>query len=1261
MRRLYILFLFVFLITACATTGPHYAPDYSMAKDSAATPEYSVFFFGGADQAPDLTNSLLPYLQRQFLSADSATLILLGNNGVKRGLPDSTASARRRQVERVLNNKLSMLREMSNSIFVVPGNHDWGNGGRKGYEKVLRLETWAEELLQRERGVVVPENGCPGPWELAVGDELVYIFLNTQWWLHTAEKPLCEMESELDFVVHLDDAVRRNIHKKVIVVGHHPLYSNGPHGGKFPFYTHLTPPILGSLYVWYRQHFGGLQDLAEIRYRAFSSGMEKILEQHPNIIYLSGHERSLQYHRINRWHHVVSGAIAKATATAVGNNARFAYGGPGFGRLNFYKNGDAYLEFWAGDKLAFRERLYNHVYDPALEEQRYEEPDFSGRAVTAMATEKLNKKPGKTRPGLLGNNYRREWATEIQNIPVFDLGKEKGGLKVLKKGGGMQTRSLRLEARDGKQYTLRSVEKFPENAVPAALRGTIVSQLVSDQISASHPYGALAVPRLAEAAGVHHANPRLVYLPDDPRLGSYRKDFGNGLYLFEERPAGEYWQDHNDFGKPKDIISTFDLVEHLQKKDEDMVDEEQVLRSRLFDILIGDWDRHDDQWRFAEFKVSEVGMENVPEGIRKKVENSTEKGHKYYQPIPRDRDQAFFKSDGIMLNASSRRWGQPKFQGFDEEIRDVTGLQFNARYFDRTFLTESPWEVWEKIARDLQSGITDEVIEEAIKDLPGEIYALNGENIVRKLKKRRDALLVYAREYYLFLARNVNVVGSKKAERFEVNRLNDEETEVKMYRIREKSGYIKFLAYHRVFRTDETAEIRLFGLGDNDRFHLKGRVSKGPTIRIIGGKGEDTIDDQSEVSGWRKRNILYDSKSKTTITGQKELKNKTSDRQEGVNHYNRFGFKYDKLMPLVTGGFNPDDGIFLGAGFSLTRHRFRKEPYATRHTFTAAVAPRSASYNFKYKGEFNDVLGKWDLLLEADVFEPSFADFFYGFGNKTTLDKDARDEDTQFYRARYGQWIFKPEIRRTLGDLHFIKAGGFYRSIKIATDQNDEESDRFIIDYPALVGREGDAASPLLDERRNYLGGLVTYALDSRDSRYFPTRGLLWNIEGKAVWQPEDEQNRYQSISSDLSFYFTFGGALRTTLALRGGGQANFGDFEFYQAARLGGFRTLRGYRRTRFTGDQSFYQNTDLRIRLAQFRTPLFPGSFGITLIHDIGRVWTEQEDEALVDDSKETWHRGIGGGLWIAPLGKAVISADYTVSNDDESGIFVRLGFFF
>ena len=171
-------------------------------------------------------------LRNQLGEVNKGSLILLGNNGAKRGLTDSLHHNIRQKTEEVLRKKLNMLSVFKGDIYIVPGNHDWDDGGRQGFKKVTLLEEYVEEVINREQDVVVPSNGCPGPYEVQVREDLVLLFLNTQWWLHEWDKPGpgtgCNMEDELDFIVQIDDALKRNINKKVVVVGHHPLYSNGP-------------------------------------------------------------------------------------------------------------------------------------------------------------------------------------------------------------------------------------------------------------------------------------------------------------------------------------------------------------------------------------------------------------------------------------------------------------------------------------------------------------------------------------------------------------------------------------------------------------------------------------------------------------------------------------------------------------------------------------------------------------------------------------------------------------------------------------------------------------------------------------------------------------------------------------------------------------------------------------------------------------------------------------------------------------------------
>ena len=97
----------------------------------------------------------------------------------------------------------------------------------------------------------------------------------------------------------------------------------------------------------------------------------------------------------------------------------------------------------------------------------------------------------------------------------------------------------------------------------------------------------------------------------------------------------------------------------------------------------------------------------------------------------------------------------------------------------------------------------------------------------------------------------------------------------------------------------------------------------------------------------------------------------------------------------------------------------------------------------------------------------------------------------------------------------------------------------------------------------------------------------------------------------------------------------------------------MRGFRRNRFGGDASFYNNIDLRVKLFDWKNYVVPIEFGLIGFHDYGRVWLDGENS-------NTWHRGYGGGIYISPLDAVVITGFYGISDDDEFAA-VRFGFLF
>jgi hypothetical protein len=306
---------------------------------------------------------------------------------------------------------------------------------------------------------------------------------------------------------------------------------------------------------------------------------------------------------------------------------------------------------------------------------------------------------GALRRLILGRHYRDLWTTPIQ-VELLDLESFAGGLEPLRTGGGQQTRSLRFAGADGSEWAFRSVDKDPSPVLDPLLRGTVVDDLVQDGISAAHPYGALVAGPLLDAAGILHADPQLYLMPDDPALGEFREEFAGMLGLIEERPD-ENAGSGTPFRGTERVIGSERLVERVNEGPADRVDAGAYLTARMMDVLLGDWDRHRGQWRWATYDDGD---------------------QRSWLPVPSDRDQAFSKFDGAATRLVSLY--MPQFVRFEEEYPSLKRLHWNARAIDRWLLAELDRPAWDSIGASLQAAVTDDVIRQAVLRLPPEIYQI---------------------------------------------------------------------------------------------------------------------------------------------------------------------------------------------------------------------------------------------------------------------------------------------------------------------------------------------------------------------------------------------------------------------------------------------------------------------------------------------------------------------------------------------------------
>lgn len=1008
---------------------------------------------------------------------------------------------------------------------------------------------------------------------------------------------------------------------------HHPLYTHGRHGGYFTLKQHIFPltdvspglyiplPVIGSIYPVSRAWFGNIQDIKHPQYKNFISKMEEALKQHPNVIDAAGHDHNLQLLQHDSITYIVSGGGSKKVQVKKGKYSLFAKEELGFAVIEVSADGKVDIKFFTvKESKDLSDPVYGLSVKPITASQKEiatsEKISFPD-SMTIVGSTTL--RAGGFKKFLMGKNYRKEWAQPIR-VPVIDLSKELGGLTPIKRGGGHQTKSLRLKDSSGRQFVLRAVTKnVTDAALPPDLRGTFAKDIISDGVSASYPYAALSVPPFATAAGVPHANPRLVYVADDPRLGKFRKDYANKAYLLEERELAGF----------KKGISTDDMADELRKDNDNSVDQEQFLNARLLDMFIMDFDRHEDQWQWADI----------------------EKGNgKKFQALPRDRDQPFFISEGLLASFARQNWLAPQVQGFRPYARNIKTFNFNARNMDHTYLSELDEDDWKKAIDEFLPKMTDELIEKALDQQPPEFRSLAAKNqIIVKMEERRKYFAEEMMTYYRFLSKIVNIAGSDKKEEFEIKRNDDGSVKIEVRKIN-KEDEVKHKIYERTFDPSITKEIRLYGRGGDDHFIMKGN-SNAIKIRIIGGIGNDVY--ESDATSRRGKTLVYDlddSTENNTFTGNNDFRKKLSTHAS-VNDYQWKNFKYNTHRPMLAVTYNPDDGVYLGASMRFTKQGFRRSPYAQMHQFTVTHALATKAYSFKYIGEFVNAIGNADINLNALVKAPNNSTNFFSYGNESVYNKD-QPEKIRYYRARYQVASLGISLKHKLGSSFSVLWGPVYEYYQFDSSDN---INRFILMTPA-----NGLDLSTLTKNKSWMGGQLTLSLDDRNNKLMPTRGINWQTTLKVLSGMNSYSNSLTQLNSEMSLYTSFSKNAGFVLATRFGAGINFNNnFEFFQAQYLGSMEGLRGYRRYRFAGKAMAYNNVEMRIKVADFRTYLFPGSIGLLFFNDVGRVWVKNDNSSI-------WHDGYGAGIWFSPLNRLAITASAAFSKENTLPL-VTLGWQF
>jgi hypothetical protein len=793
---------------------------------------------------------------------------------------------------------------------------------------------------------------------------------------------------------------------------------------------------------------------------------------------------------------------------------------------------------------------------------------------------------------LLGAHYRDLWATPL-SVEVLDLATFAGGLTPDTCGGRRQTKSVRLRGADRHEYVFRSVDKDPTLALPPDLRRTFARDVLQDQISSAHPGAPLVVAPLLEATGVLHATPSLYVLPHDPRLAALACVPAGTLGMIEERPAGAS-DEEPGFAGAVDVGSTQRLFTRLERSATDRVDARAFLAARLVDVFIGDWDRHQDQWRWARFD---------------------EGGLRWWRPIPRDRDQAFARLDGLLVQLAGQYF--PQLVGFDDDYPSVFRLTFSGQVLDRRLLSGLERAVWDSTAAALGVRLTDSVIDLAVGRLPIEYRSGSGGGIAGALRRRRDLLPEAARRFYRLLATTVDVHATDEADTAEFGRQDDR------YTLRLTAGGRQY--FSRTFDPRETKEIRLYLHGGNDRVVVRGPAG-GPLVRVIGGGDDDVLMDSTSGAAVR----FYDDRGNNQFVRGRRTGVDTRPYQAPPVDTGTLGRPRDwgaRVIPLTWVSFGSDLGLFVGGGIVRTGYGFRHFPYHTRLHLRAGYASGAASYRAELVEEVRDFPGRASTSLRLRASGMDVVRF-YGLGNETP-----DTGSTRFHKVPQQQYLIAPTVTWSVSPATQVSLG-----LVLKDAESTPDSSRLIgVLRPYGVGSF---------QQLGAAGGL---RVDTRDLPAWATRGVLLAISGSAYPATLDVTRAFGEVTAQAATYLTVPHGL--TLALRAAGSRVFGPYPFHEAAFVGGGTTVRGYAEHRFAGDASLAGNVELRAHVGQFYAFL-PIEFGVFGLADAGRVFRSGE-------TSDVWHGAAGGGLWFAFLNRVNTLTVAAARSPESTGIYVRAGF--
>jgi hypothetical protein len=830
--------------------------------------------------------------------------------------------------------------------------------------------------------------------------------------------------------------------------------------------------------------------------------------------------------------------------------------------------------------------------------KRVEAPPATAAAAPAARTETVVAGPGfrgaPINRWLMGNMYRDLWTTPIE-VPVLDITTFAGGLRPIKRGGGMQTKTLRFANKEGLEYTFRCILKDHAWTVPEKLNGTFVESLSKDQRSSTHPAAAAIVAPLFAAAGVMTPQPQMVFMPRDVDLGEFTKDFAGQLGWIEQYPNKPDSAD--GFAGPAKIIDSEALLKRLNEDPTERVDSKAYLTARLVDMLVGDWDRHWGQWKWAR-----VGRDDAARWVA----------------IPRDHDMALATYEGVIGAVGGKVIAF--YTPFSAKSGNARSLLWDSFEMDRRLLAPLSKAEWDAVVGDVMRNVNHTVIDSAVRRMPRP-WLVKNTTLAATLKERRERLPELAHAAYARVNEYVDLHATDALDRAVIEQRAGGFVDVQLET--EKGVPV----FSRRYDARETKEIRVYLHDGDDWAVARGDVRSIP-VRVIGGDGNNTLLDSTRARGAVR---FYDQGNvKGNEYGEDSLFNRQHWEEEDGKPQPPGKDRGTALQ--IGGGLSRARGMGFTPRLSVARlvYGFETRPYVSRLYLSGTYAEKVHGWRIVGEADRRFEGSPLHLTLEGRFSHLEMLNF-HGLGNQSP----DSGVDHIYFETRQRLLTVYPAVALALGTNSDLSLGPIVQHSKM-----DETIGRNLAaTQPYGTGSFGQAGVQAVLHHEKEIGGKT------------PKHKYIAEVTAAAYPAVWDVQSAFQTMGVAVEGQTTLPVVTNPVLALRAGGKRVFGDFPFYEAAFVGGNRTARYMEPQRYAGDASVYASAEVRVPLSGI-TRGWPFDWGVLGLGDVGRVYVD-------GDSPGGWHSVSGYGLWFGMKGNRMKVVTLTmVSEVGRTGLHLRTG---